>query len=92
MKCIIALLLAAPALAFMPPTPAPQRAQVVMSASRDWKKDIAKAAFVALPMLAPLVAGAKIDYEGTFLLGKVETIDRRSNRRVRSTCLFGLLV
>lgn len=36
-----------------------------MSAQRDWKKDIAKAAFVALPMLAPLVAGAKIDYEGT---------------------------
>lgn len=32
--------------------------------ARDWKKDVAKAAFVALPMLAPLVAGAKIDYEG----------------------------
>ncbi len=35
-----------------------------MSAQRDWKKDVAKAAFVALPMLAPLIAGAKIDYEG----------------------------
>ena len=38
-----------------------------MSASgRDWKKDLAKAAFVAMPMLAPLVAGAKIDYEGIY--------------------------
>jgi hypothetical protein len=35
-----------------------------MSASRDWKKDLAKAAFVVMPMVAPLVAGAKIDYEG----------------------------
>jgi hypothetical protein len=38
-----------------------------MSAQRDWKKDVAKAAFVALPMLAPLVAGAKIDYEGEWV-------------------------
>jgi hypothetical protein len=46
-----------------------------MSASRDWKKDIAKAAIVALPMLAPLVAGAKIDYEGRFGGGKEGVIE-----------------
>lgn len=73
MKCsILALLLAAPALAFMPSAPTPQRTQVSMSASRDWKKDIAKAAIVALPMLAPLVAGAKIDYEGEWNIGRDE--------------------
>jgi hypothetical protein len=56
-----------------------------MSASRDWKKDVAKAAIVALPMLAPLVAGAKIDYEGVGYLGGSDKIDvNNANVRVYS--------
>jgi len=91
MKCIIALLLAAPALAFMPPTPAPQRTQVVMSASRDWKKDIAKAAIVALPMLAPLVAGAKIDYEGMLKRPIKEERDKANRLKSASCVIFVML-
>ena len=55
--------------------PRQNSSEVVMSAQRDWKKDMAKAAFVALPMLAPLVAGAKIDYEGTCVRGCGRTIN-----------------
>ncbi len=57
-----------------------------MSATgRDWKKDLAKAAFVAMPMLAPLVAGAKIDYEGVGYLGGSDKIDvNNANVRVYS--------
>lgn len=44
------------------------RAEVKMAASNDFGKAAAKAAFVALPFLGsvigPMVAGAKIDYEG----------------------------
>ena len=70
----------------MPPlTDHEPRSEVKMSAQRNWGKDLAKAAFVALPFFAPLVAGAKIDYDGVGYLGGSDKIDlNNANVRVYS--------
>lgn len=57
------------------------RAEVKMAASNDFGKAVAKAAFVALPFLGPMVAGAKIDYEGACL--KLCLAEERSDVRIR---------
>jgi hypothetical protein len=73
------------------------RANVQMSAekssfAKDLSKTLAKAAFMAFPLMAPLVAGARIDYEGkrhAFPALAVAALLRRSvGRGEGSRCLL----